>query len=78
MILEYNYDKANEVYKQAILKMAPEQKVPEVENIIKSIEENLTIWKKVVNIKLSELNLNELNDDLLRKIFFEKNRLSFK
>ena len=46
------YDKANEVYKQAILKMAPEQKVPEVENIIKSIEENLTIWK----IELADFN----------------------
>lgn len=46
------YDKANEVYKQAILKLAPEQKVPEVENIIKSIEENLTIWK----IELADFN----------------------
>ena len=46
------YDKANEVYKQAILKLALEQKVPEVENIIKSIEENLTIWK----IELADFN----------------------
>jgi 14-3-3 protein epsilon len=46
------FDKANDVYKQAILKLNPEQKVPEIENIIKSIEENLTIWK----IELADFN----------------------
>ena len=43
--LKLAYDKVNDVYKQAILKLAPEQKIPEVDNMIKSIEENLTIWK---------------------------------
>ena len=50
--LKLAYDKANEVYKQAILKLVPEQKIPEVENIIKGLEENLAIWK----IELSDIN----------------------
>ena len=52
--LKLAYDKVNDVYKQAILKLAPEQKIPEVDNMIKSIEENLTIWK----IELSDYNNN--------------------
>lgn len=38
------YDKADVVYKAAILKLNPDQKIPEVEVLIKAIEENLTIW----------------------------------
>ena len=55
--LKLAYDKANEVYKQAILKLVPEQKIPEVENIIKGLEENLAIWK----IELSDINNNNNN-----------------
>lgn len=46
------YDIANETYKQAILKLLPEKKIPEVESILKSIEENITIWR----IEISEYN----------------------
>lgn len=46
------YNKANDVYKLAMLKLVPEQKIPEVENILKSLEENLTIWR----IELAENN----------------------
>ena len=44
------YNIANETYKQAILKLLPEKKNPEVESILKSIEENITIWR----IEISE------------------------
>ena len=46
------YNIANETYKQAILKLSPEKKIPEVESILKSIEENITIWR----IEISEYN----------------------
>ena len=46
------YNIANETYKQAILKLLPEKKNPEVESILKSIEENITIWR----IEISEYN----------------------
>ena len=46
------YNIANETYKQAILKLLPEKKIPEVESILKSIEENITIWR----IEISEYN----------------------
>lgn len=36
---------ADNIYRQAILKLNTEHKNPEVEALIKSIEENLTIWK---------------------------------
>lgn len=39
------YNKANEAYKKAILCLVPEQKVPEVESLLRSLEENLTIWR---------------------------------
>ena len=35
------YNIANDTYKQAIVKLLPEKKNPEVENILKSIEENI-------------------------------------
>ena len=46
------YNIANDTYKQAILKLLPEKKIPEVESILKSIEENITIWR----IEISEYN----------------------
>ena len=46
------YNIANETYRQAILKLLPEKKIPEVESILKSIEENITIWR----IEISEYN----------------------
>ena len=46
------YNIANDTYKQAIVKLLPEKKNPEVENILKSIEENITIWR----IEISEYN----------------------
>ena len=46
------YNIANETYKKAILKLLPEKKIPEVESILKSIEENITIWR----IEISEYN----------------------
>ena len=46
------YNIANETYKQEILKLLPEKKIPEVESILKSIEENITIWR----IEISEYN----------------------
>ena len=46
------YNIANETYKQAIVKLLPEKKDPEVEGILKSIEENITIWR----IEISEYN----------------------
>ena len=48
------YNIANETYKQAIMKLLPEKKNPEVENILKSIEENITIWK----LEIAEYNNN--------------------
>ena len=46
------YNIANDTYKQAIVKFLPEKKNPEVESILKSIEENITIWR----IEISEYN----------------------
>ena len=46
------YNIANDTYKKAILKLLPEKKIPEVESILKSIEENITIWR----IEISEYN----------------------
>ena len=46
------YNIANETYKKAIMKLLPEKKIPEVESILKSIEENITIWR----IEISEYN----------------------
>ena len=46
------YNIANETYIQAISNLLPEKKVPEVESILKSIEENITIWR----IEISEYN----------------------
>lgn len=43
---------ADQAYKQAMLKFNIDQKIPEVESLIKSIEENLTIWK----IELFDIN----------------------
>jgi 14-3-3 protein beta/theta/zeta len=37
---------ADQAYKQAIIKLNTDQKVPEIEFLIKSIEENLLIWNK--------------------------------
>lgn len=49
--LKLAYEKCNDVYKQAMTKLSPEKKNPEVESIIKAIQENLTIWK----IELADL-----------------------
>ena len=46
------YNIANETYKQAIVKKKKKKKDPEVEGILKSIEENITIWR----IEISEYN----------------------
>jgi 14-3-3 protein epsilon len=46
------YNIANETYRHAISKLVPEKKIPEVESILKSIEENITIWR----IEISEYN----------------------
>ena len=46
------YNIANETYRHAISKLVPEKKNPEVESILKSIEENITIWR----IEISEYN----------------------
>jgi 14-3-3 protein epsilon len=46
------YDIAENVYRQAILNLNTETKIPEVESLIKAIEENLTIWK----IELIDIN----------------------
>ena len=46
------YNIANDTYKHAIVKLIPEKKNPEVESILKSIEENITIWR----IEISEYN----------------------
>jgi len=46
------YNIANETYRQAMSKLLPEKKIPEVESILKSIEENITIWR----IEISEYN----------------------
>ena len=43
---------ANDTYKKAIVKLLPEKKNTEVESILKSIEENITIWR----IEISEYN----------------------
>jgi hypothetical protein len=39
------YKIADSAYKAAMLKFNVDQKIPEVESLIKSLEENLTIWK---------------------------------
>ena len=46
------YNIANDTYRQAISELLPEKKIPEVESILKSIEENITIWR----IEISEYN----------------------
>ena len=46
------YNIANDTYKMAIVKLLPEKKNTEVESILKSIEENITIWR----IEISEYN----------------------
>ena len=46
------YNIANDTYKHPIAKLLPEKKNPEVESILKSIEENITIWR----IEISEYN----------------------
>ena len=46
------YNIANETYRQAISELLPEKKIPKVESILKSIEENITIWR----IEISEYN----------------------
>lgn len=46
------YTIANDTYKKAITKLQPDQKIADVESILKSIEENITIWR----LEMSEYN----------------------